>query len=154
MNLELLKPTDELIREIAETLRPIDRLEVSLLTDAGPAYPALLDAVVHSGDDCWVVTEDDIPLCVFGVAGHPDHKECGVPWMMATPLMNEHKSHLVREARKVIEGFHCKYPVLANIVYQHNRPSIAFLKQLGFSFVSRVHVGALNAPFLTFVKNV
>lgn len=74
--------------------------------------------------------------------------------MMATPLMADHKSELVREARKVVEGFHEKYPVLGNIVYQYNRPSIAFLKKLGFNFVSLTKVGAMNAPFLTFIKHV
>jgi len=154
MNLELHKPTDELIREFAHALRPIDRLEISLLTEAGPPYPALLDSVAHSGEDAWAVTDDGLPLCILGVAPHPHLPGYGVPWLMATPLIEDYKTVLIEEGRKIVEGFHAKYPSLANIVYQHNRESIVLLKRLGFDFISLTNVGSLNAPFYTFVKHV
>lgn len=153
MTLELHKPTPELVREIAAVLRPIDRLELNLLTDLQPPEEALWDSVLVSGEDAWIVTDDGVPLCIFGVA--PGHQRgLGIPWMMASPLMHEHRSDLLREARKVVEGFHMKYPVLGNVVYQYNHSSIVFLKRLGFNFVSRLNLGYLNAPFLSFLKNV
>lgn len=92
---------------------------------------------------------NDQPAALYGLSISKPFTDIGVPWMVATDVINTIEISLGRESRnelaEIVEG----YELLLNMVYRHNKESIKWLKWLGFS-VHQEPVG--NGNFLLFSK--
>lgn len=92
-----------------------------------------IEDVIQEGIDksalCWTATADGRPLCVFGVR---EWEGRGVPWLLGTAEMAEHKRAFIAQAPTYIGLMLEAFPVLINHVHAANTQAVRWLKRAGF----------------------
>jgi len=116
-------------------MREMDYLETSITT--GISSPLLiLEQAVFKSKYTWVIKPDRV-IGVFGVTPHPQTDVVGIPWLIGDVRLNEiPPKTYVRMSKDIIEAFHRKFEVLANIVMADYTKAIRWLEVIGFT-VSR-----------------
>lgn len=128
LNLELA--TEEHIAHVAANLRESDLEELEVIYGTDP-YETFMSGLEMS-DVCQVLTLDGEAISLFGV--HEGHTvELGHPWMVGTEKLNHEKRTLLTVGREIVQGWLGLYPVLLNIVLAKNKPTINYIKLLGFT---------------------
>lgn len=92
-------------------------------------------------------------LCVFGVAPLRPHlllETVGVPWLLATDRLLEHRRKLISEAPAYIERMLCAFPRLVNHVHADNRRAVRWLRRLGFTLAPAAPYGVNGEMFHQF----
>lgn len=93
-----------------------------------------IEGVIQEGIEmsalCWTATADGRPLCVFGVR---EWEGRGVPWLLGTAEMVDHKRAFITEAPAYIELMLESFPVLINHVHAANEQAVRWLKRAGFA---------------------
>lgn len=126
------RATREDIRYIAEHLRETDRREATGLF--GPEVgKAVWDSALRA-KECYAALDDGTPVALFGVGQCPMRASDGVPWMVGTESLKEHRKALLRDATVIIDKWFERFTTLSNFVAKENVTSIRWLKRLGFSF--------------------
>jgi hypothetical protein len=121
------------IRTLVENMRQADRNELAAATSAtltqvvsGSVKRAVYSKAGFVGDDL---------VCIFGL-GKPasllDDK--GIPWMLGTPLIEQHSRLFLRHGKKQLKIMLGIHPKMENWVYSKNETAIEWLKWLGFQF--------------------
>lgn len=135
---DLTDATDEQtidwLDHIAANLRDGDRDEINAAnpfpTIGEPDALLLLTTSVMMSEDAWIMTDDDVPVCVFGCA--PE----GMVWMMGTPGMwSPHAARVVaKKTADFVRRWHDEFgwPRLWNWVDARNVQSARWLKWSGF----------------------
>lgn len=117
------------IKELARTMRPEDRAEIRLSSGATPLVALTKGFVLSSS--CSAVVRDGKVMAVFGVVGIAGVS--GSPWMLGAPGIEQCKS-LLRECRKLLQGYLADYSYLSNACWAGNLVHIRWIKWLGFTF--------------------
>jgi hypothetical protein len=126
------RATREDIRYIAQNLRETDRREAAGLF--GPEIgKAVWDSALRA-KECYAALDGETPVALFGVGQCPMRVTNGVPWMVGTEHLREHRKALLRDASAILNGWFERFTTLSNFVSKENAVSIRWLKKLGFSF--------------------
>lgn len=144
-----LQPED--LQYLATHLRDCDKEELKYATGQ-PTLVALAESAAMSLET-WVVDADGFPIAIFGLAeaeGGLDN--IGVPWMLATPEIDNHKQFFARASLHYRDEYQSKFPVLTNYVYSNNVHAIEWLKWLGFEFDEPRMLGPAYKPFQQFMR--
>lgn len=143
------------VTSISPYLRKADVDECIAATGLTPEE-ALTFSVTHSSMVYIVRTEDDKPICIFGVGSHPLDGAIGVPWMVATPLLLKFRKALQKEARAWIRKMHDQYSTLTNIVDARNVVHVRWLRWMGFTLHPPVKGlgAAAHIPFIPFTRTI
>jgi len=138
---------------LAKNIRPEDREEVLIASGQAP-LPGLLHSVRHFPKSTWAVA--DPSLCaMFGVSPYDPDPTIGVPWLLATPQLLQHKRQLFVESPRYVEELGRGYRLLANFVYERNKKHMRWLEWAGFKLTQRFEeYGVGKKPFWLFVKEV
>ncbi len=142
---------------MASRLRMEDAREIRSASGRDPKD--LLPECVRTGKTSFVLEvaiEQGAPgrlLALFGVSAHPIIKTLGVPWMVATPLLEHHQMFFLRNCRKWIDNLSEGFDTLINCVDARNEVHIKWLKWCGFTF-THLHTqwGHDSLPFWEFEK--
>ena len=112
-----------------------------------------IEGVIQEGIDlsarCWTATADDRPVCVFGVREWDGR---GVPWLLGTAEMAEHKRAFIAQAPAYIGLMLEAFPVLINHVHAANAQAVRWLKRAGFELQEPHEHPATGEAFLMFTK--
>lgn len=81
----------------------------------------------------WTVIWKRNPIALFGVVPDWRQKHRGIVWMLGTDQVEEIKVSMVRLGKVFIKRMLEEYPVLCNLVYEHNTKAIRWLKHMGFT---------------------
>jgi hypothetical protein len=96
------------------------------------------------------------PFAIWGIGPGSDIVErnvsWGVPWMLATPHMENHKRDLLGVSRIMTDYYHTKYELLCNYTDKRHVESHRYLQWCGFTFLREVPFGASQLPFYEFVR--
>lgn len=149
MGVEVVLPTDELLREIADNMRPADREEVLALGIYTDIFHALKNSVAMS-PHCVVFTADSQPLCVMGVAQNSLFEDGGSPWMLGTVALSQHNRSLMDIAPRYIRVMRGLYPSMENYVHAKNKGAVRWLRVLGFEIEPVVRYGIKGELFHPF----
>jgi hypothetical protein len=92
---------------------------------------------------------DDL-VCLFGVGPVSLIDDKGIPWMLSTPLIEEHPYLFLQHCKKQFGVMKEQYSTLENHVSVSNTVAIGWLKWLGFTFEDAAPWGYRGLPFHKF----
>jgi len=133
---------------LAPRLRPMDRLEVEVVSGA-PVELSLLSAVADSTLAWATILRNEVAM-LFGVGAWPGHRGVGIPWLLGADVFDELRVPFLRESRRYISTMQLLYPRLINYVHADNRAAIRWLRWSGFRFGRPVLVR--GHPFIEFTR--
>src|SRR4051812_4979904 len=111
------------VQRISRQLRKEDVAEVFAASGNHPSdvLPSCLDETTK----VWVAGTEYVAL--FGV-NKAMSMYAGIPWMVATPLLEKYPIQFVKFSRQVISGWIEQYPYLINCVDARNELHVKWLK--------------------------
>lgn len=124
-------------------LRNEDVVEVRRLC-AGRCPREVLQQSVVNSDEAYLVTNQRGAFVAMGGVGSTAYG--GVPWLLCTPLLDQHRKSMLRLARKAIALWLPRYGRLWNVMDPDNLPARAFVGALGFTL--HQHHWALPGGFM------
>lgn len=99
---------------------------------------------------CWSGFINGELAAILGVAPINTMLGIGSPWMLGTPVLDQHARVLVRRAPDYIALMSQAFPHLFNLVHAKNTTSIRWLRKLGFTLHEPVPYGAPGEMFHPF----
>lgn len=96
---------------------------------------------------CWTALIDGDLAAILGVAPINMLTGIGSPWMLGTPVLDQHQRVLVRRTPEYIGKMLTAFPHLVNFVHAKNSTSVRWLRRLGFTLREPAPFGALGEPF-------
>jgi len=139
------------VLHLAKHLREPDMREMVAYGITENHERALLDSAARSYH-CWTGFIDGKLACVFGVAETQPGQ--GSPWMMGTPLLDDHQRVLAKQTPIYVARMLATFPHLVNFVHVENDVSIRWLKRIGFTVHDPVPYGAPGEMFHPFEMKV
>jgi hypothetical protein len=143
----------EWLEAIANDMRPADLDELRatnpLLTIGDPDPLLVLTMSVMNSEDAWVITDDDVAICVYGV-GPSDYPSSGIVWMLGTPGMEKPRAKIAigKATYSVVARWHERWPRLFNHVDARNGMSLLWLMRAGFEIEDvELYHGRERRPF-------
>lgn len=132
---------------LSRNLRDADRREMDAYGEGHKPHIALADSAARS-THCWAGFIDNRLACVFGVTEL--EPRVGSPWMMGTPVLDDHARVLAKATPLYIARMLASFPHLVNYVHTENDVSIRWLKRIGFTVHDPVPYGAPGEMFHPF----
>lgn len=133
---------------LAANLRASDLAEIHAYGREDP-----LPGLQRSADNsvlCWSGFVDGELAAIIGVAPLSVLGGIGSPWMMGTPLLDQHSRVLVRRTPEYIARMLRAFPHLVNFVHAKNTTSVRWLRRLGFTLHEAAPYGERGEPFHRF----
>lgn len=134
--------------ELFANLRPADLAECRAYGHADMA--ANLEDSVRRSVLCWTGRVDGRLAAILGVTPIALLGGVGSPWMLGTPVLEQHWRVLVRVTPEYIDRMLQVFPHLFNFVHAENRTSVRWLRRLGFTVRPVMPYGRLGEPFHPF----
>ena len=128
---EFVKPTPALLSSIACNMREADRVEIWASHNQTPENSVFEG--VEISDYVSIALINGEPAALFGLVITNILASTGVPWLLGTNLMDDHKRVIVRYAHILTQQMNSKCHNLVNYVHTKNRKSIRLLKAVGFT---------------------
>lgn len=126
-----VKPTVELVEEIAKNMRQADIDEVWASDNFTP-LEALMSSWEHSKYTT-VITVNDEACVMMGLVMRDILSGHGVPWVLGTDNALKYKRGFFTEAPAIMDQMLNICPLLHNYVHCKNKISIRWLKRIGFT---------------------
>jgi len=130
VTVKYVKPTVELVEEIARNMRQADVEEVWASDNFTP-----LEALMSSwkmSEYTVVITINDEPCVMMGLVIRDILSGNGIPWMLGTDTALKYKKKFFTEVPDVMTQMLSICPRLYNYVHSKNEVSIKWLKWIGF----------------------
>lgn len=137
---------------VAAHIREADAREIYYLACISPATAIRVTAAFALA--AWTALVDGKPAVIFGINRQAMVSDVGVPWMLATPVMEKHRYRFLREAKHYFERMDRAFERMENHVWSGNLKSIWWLTWLGFTIEEPKPYGPFGAPFLRFGKGL
>lgn len=131
---------------LAANLRESDRAELEACGFVDMLTPIAGSVAVSTL--CWTATVDGQVACIIGAS--PLEGSTGSPWMLGTPLLDQHSRVLVRKTPEYIALMLGVFPHLLNYVHAGNTTSVRWLRRLGFTLHAATPYGARGELFHQF----
>ena len=113
------------IEALDADLCPEDRAEIQA---------SEFDVSALASFECKALKWGDRLVCLFGLAGHPNKRGAGVPWMLSTnALADVPKRAMARVCREVVAEWMEERGAMENQVHQRNTRAIRLVRWLGFT---------------------
>lgn len=146
--IKFIKPTYALIEKMSKNMRKSDVIEVMASHGHEPlvALTYSFDYSEHST----MVTANDDPILMFGVAISNTLTGLGHPWLLGTDTMYKYKERFLKTAPLIIQDMLVVCPRLVNYVHHENKTSIKWLSSLGFTIEKPKAYGVKNDLFHKF----
>lgn len=144
--IRLTQPGDA--AELAANLRPSDLAECRAYGRGDIAAGVISSA--NRSMLCWTGLVDGELAAIIGVAPISVMSGIGSPWMLGTPVLDQHSRVLVRRTPEYIAKMLNAFPHLVNFVHAKNTTSVRWLRRLGFTLHAAQPYGALGEPFHPF----
>tara|TARA_R110000868_G_scaffold411706_1_gene707820 strand:- start:40797 stop:41246 length:450 start_codon:yes stop_codon:yes gene_type:complete len=126
----MLPATDDDARELAPLLRPEDRAEVLAL--GLEPVDGLLQSLAGARE-AWTWRDDGRIICMAGVSPLSLIGSTGIPWLLGSPLVADHRRDFLVETRRMVAHWLTLFPVLRNVVDARYEAAIRWLHWLGFT---------------------
>lgn len=146
--IDFVKPNETLIKQIADTMRHADAIEVRSSHDHTP-LEALMNGLDLS-DYSVIVTVNGVPVVMYGVCLLSIVTGGGVPWMLSSQKMLQYKKQLLKYSPMVVDDMLKVCHTLSNHVHAKNKLSVRWLKWLGFIMEEPAPYGVKNELFHRF----
>jgi hypothetical protein len=145
---EFVKPTGEMLRVVADTMRQADVDEVAASHGHTPLQA--LQVGVDVSDFIVAVVIDGDPVAIMGLSKCNPITGTGVPWLLSSENELKYKREFLLQSPKVIEQMLNICPNLFNFVHAENKTSVRWLKWLGFTIEEPKPLGVKKEMFHRF----
>lgn len=140
--------TPDHIDELLPRLRRLDQQEVEAAS--GDVYAALQNALRLTRYPVTVRLRDGRLVALFGAAALSQMSDTAALWLLGTDLMRTHPRAVLDAAAEFVAHTREHHPRLLNYVDARNRPSIRWLRKLGFTIDPPAPFGVAGLPFHRF----
>jgi len=150
----LVPATADHVPQLAQRLRPIDRIECHAMghTAAQALYHGLA-----AGARTWTALIGDEPHAMFGVVGEPVAGDPGaasaIPWFLGSDQVARQARLLIAHGPVILAAMHCHGRRLCNFVSSDNRQAIRLLEHWGFT-VEQELVVSRSVAFRRFIREI
>lgn len=127
-------------------MRPSDRAECR--ASHGNVFDCVSASICQS-TKCWSGFVNGELAAIFGVTPF-EESDAGAPWMLGTPVLDQHWRVLVRKAPGYIAEMRDAFPHLMNFVHAENSTSVGWLRRIGFTIHPAVPYGVNGELFHPF----
>ncbi len=145
----MLAATDGDVRELAPRLREEDRAEVVAL---GVDPVDGLSQSITGACEAWTYRADRQIICMAGISPLSLIGRVGVPWLLGSELVLEHRRAFLAETRRMVAHWLTLFDVLRNVVDARYQAAIRWLRWLGFEIGEPFPLG--NGTFRVAHKEV
>lgn len=135
---------------LAPKLRAADLAEIDARSGRSP-LTVLLEGILFSKRCFAVELKSGEVVALFGVAPS-DEPRLGLVWMLGSDRLLDIRFTFLRHSREWLRELSRGYSVLGNFVDERNTVHVAWLRWLGFRFLSRAPMGRNGETFLEFVR--
>ena len=146
--IEFVKPTVEMVKSIADSMRQADINEV-WASDNHTPLQALMDGWEQS-DYSSIAAYEDHPLVMFGLVKRDLLSGVGIIWMLGSNDALKYRRNFLTLTPLVIDEMLTICSRLTNMVHCKNRESVRWLKWLGFTLDDPVPFGVEKELFHNF----
>lgn len=151
MTNEIVPATLEHAQALAPRLRQADQAEIKAASGESPEVALTMSVAGSVMSWAWLI--DGEPVALFGVAESPYKSLTGIPWFLAAPEFQQHRTFFLRNCGAYIDEMHDYFPILENVVDCRNTASIQWLAWAGFAMCEVYpFYGAQRLPFIRFAK--
>ncbi len=137
------------VHELAPRLRAEDRAEVLALGFA--PVDGLLQSIAGA-HEAWTYRADRQIICMAGIAPLSLIGRVGVPWLLGSELVLQHRRTFMMETRRMVAHWLTRFDVLRNIVDARYEAAIRWLRWLDFKIGEPFPFG--NGTFRVACKEV
>jgi len=130
--------------KLAPTLRENDRNEIWAAAGLSPA--AGLEISLASSFYAWTWLIGDAPACMFGVGYASLLSGTGVPWLLSSSLVEQHRFSFLKNCRPFLASMCADFPVLVNWVDARYAAAIRWLGWMGFTLHPAEPYGPFGMP--------
>lgn len=129
--------TPAIIERLVPALRPIDRLELSCMSDGDPVV-ALTGMAARARRSTAAYMGDDL-VGIMGVSAASVMSDTGCPWALVTSSIERPavRREFLARSHVALDWLGEDFRRLWNIVSAENATAIRWLKWMGFSFTGR-----------------
>ena len=145
MKVDVVETTPEILDELDELARDIDRIEVWYQT--GQNLRDCLEISFDHSTVCRAGYGDGVLGCVWGVCLADIREKRGVPWLIGTDTLEAHAIPFLRNCCYHLNEMKDGYDYLSNDVYAENKTSVRWLRWMGFKFGEARPFGPFLQPF-------
>ncbi len=145
----MVAANDDDVRELAPLLRAEDRAEV-LALGVDPV-DGLLQSIAGA-QEAWTYRADRQIICMAGIAPLSLVGRVGVPWLLGSALVLQHRRTFMMETRRMVAYWLTRFDVLRNVVDARYEAAIRWLRWLGFKIGEPFPLG--NGTFRVACKEV
>lgn len=148
-SVSIIPATHDHIAAIGKMVRAADRDELRASTNHSPEEA--MEAGLAYSDQAMTGLIDGVPVCMWGVVRESLVMNMGVPWMVATSLLDKNAATFLRHCKGPVLAMLGDYDTLINHVDARNVKAIRWLKWLGFKVEREpVEYGVEKLPFHRF----
>ena len=145
---QVIKPTLEHAKQLANNLRQIDILELKA-TNPDRTPEKVLTMSYHASVKSYAIVEEGECLGMFGVV--PVTNTIGVPWLLSTDkFFEQHSTKFARQCRAYLQEMAEGFGYLTNYIAADNKKCQHWLKWLGFTIYEEYPVDFNGTPFYMF----
>lgn len=151
-DIQILKYAPEHGEYIAANMRPSDKKEVyamALLTPAAAIKASLSTAVTS-----YTALVDGVPALMWGISRRSFLSSVGVPWLLGTPVAEDHQYKFGRETVTYFKEMASLFPVMENFALAENKRALRWIKWTGFDIEEPRPHGAFGAEFVRFGRGL
>lgn len=148
LEIQLIRPTPEGVRYIAETMREDDKAEILLASGESPIEA--LEAGVEMSDYIAMAVINGTPCSIFGLVVKNLLCGSGVPWLLSSEAVLSHKRQFLLQSQSVLSSMLDVCSELMNYVHVDNGFSIRWLQRIGFTLEDPEPYGVSGALFHKF----
>lgn len=139
-------------RYIAENMRPSDKREMYYLSAMTPASAVV--ATMATAVKSYTALVDDVPALMWGISRRSFISSVGVPWLLGTPVAEEHQYKFGRETLTYFKEMASLFPVMENYALAENKRAIRWIKWAGFDIEEPKPYGVFGAEFVRFGRGL
>lgn len=126
----MIPTVDADLKELADNIRDIDRLECKLVLNL-PVEKALQLSKAQSYEVLTGRVNGDL-VAVFGIASVNVLSTEATPWLLATPLIEKYAFAFSRKSKEIITKWKTRHSIMKNFVHVDNKITIRWLRWLEF----------------------
>lgn len=115
-------------------------------------YRALNKGMKSRGKS-WTIVVDGVPIGMVGVSDRSLIGRGGTPWLLGTDKLTDSKRLFLLYSKIILKNMSEGYDKLENYISTENKPSMIWLRHLGFKFGEEIE-SVTGVMFRRFYKNV
>jgi len=144
----IVETAPEHIEELSNTMRQVDVDEVWAAGHNTPKHA--LELSMKLSEHSFTGLVDGKVMCIFGVTPMSPISDTGVPWLLGSDLIDQHKHVFLRMNKVYVNEIKKRFKHLINYVDNRNKKTIHWLRWLGFKLSDPAPYGPDGVLFRKF----